>query len=276
MNLSDNDEQQKLYFNNGTEEATIMGADMEVINVKVPSSGYNNVEGPDENVGKKSKSNKEQTEEGTNKSKISNNTKTEEATSMEADTEAIGIEAKSGLLNHVVGFHAKGVVASKSMEEETNKLVNSKCMFEKEENDENATNMENNKEKGGTVNVDKEQTIGVKKPIMKDNLEFDDGILEEEDTMDGNKGKTEESTNKARDTTNNPETGGISLFGVGGNRNENQQKNRTNIITSSSIKSKEEEQEHIIASLVTKSVLDILDDESLDNDVINCLFSTNI
>ena len=50
-------------------------------------------------------------EEGMNKSKMNNNTKTEEATSMEADTEAIRIEAQLGLLNHVVGFHAKGAVA---------------------------------------------------------------------------------------------------------------------------------------------------------------------
>merc|ERR1712238_48686 len=120
---------------------------------------------------------------------------------------------------------------------------------------------------------------------MKDNWEFDDEISEEEDRMDGNKGKTEESaddeeqdtmddnkgkteesTNEVRNITDNPETGGISLFGVGGNRNENQQKDRTNIITSPSIESKEEEQEHVIASLVTKSVLNILDDEILDDD----------
>ena len=40
-------------------------------------------------------------------------------------------------------------------------------MFEKEENDENTTNMENNKGKSDTVDVDKEQTVGVEKP-MKD------------------------------------------------------------------------------------------------------------
>ena len=42
-----------------------MGAGTEVTNVEGPSSGHNNVEGPDENVGRKSKSksNKEQTEE---------------------------------------------------------------------------------------------------------------------------------------------------------------------------------------------------------------------
>ena len=70
--------------------------------------------------------------------------------------------------------------------------------------------------------------------IMKDNWEFDDlgdEILEEEDTMDGNKGKTEESAKdeareKNLDTTNNPETGGILLFGVGGTRNENKQKEK--------------------------------------------------
>ena len=150
-----------------------MGADTEVINVEVLSSGHNNVEGPDENVGEKSKSNTEQTEEG-KLEKENNNTKTEEATSMEADKEAIGIEAQSGLLNHVVGFHAKGAVASKSMEEETNKVVNSNSMCE------NTTNMENSKVKGGTVDGDKEQTVGVEKP-MKDEWKFDD--LEEDDTM---------------------------------------------------------------------------------------------
>ena len=244
-----------------------------------------------------------------------NNTETEEATSMEANTEAIGIEAQSGLLNHVVGFHAKGAVASKSMEEETNKVVNSKSTFEKEEeNDENTTNMENSEEKGGTVDGNKEQTVGVEKP-MKDEWEFDDS--KEDDIMDGKQGKTEELADvneKARDTeddkntnrytigkdkengeeikpsnvqekpknqemdeghvaseaamkentteenedteeeetkennmntTNNPDTGGLLLFVVRGTRNENKQKDRTNIITSLSMESKtEEEQEH--------------------------------
>ena len=55
------------------------------------------------------------------------------------------------------------------------------------------------------------------------------------------------------------------LFGVGGNKNENQQKDRINIITGSSIESTEEE-EHGSASLVTKSVLNILDDKSSDDD----------
>ena len=41
--------------------------------------------------------------------------------------------------------------------------------------------MENSEEKGGTVDVNKEQAVGVKKR-MKDGWEFDD--LEEEDTMD--------------------------------------------------------------------------------------------
>ena len=137
-----------------------MGADTEVINVEVPSSGHNNVEGSDENVGGKSKSNKEQREEGKNESKMNNNTETEEATSMEADTEAIGIEAQLGLLNHAVEFHAKGAVTSKSMEEGTNKVVNSKSMFkEEEENDGKETNMENSEEEGGTVDVDKELAV---------------------------------------------------------------------------------------------------------------------
>ena len=182
INSKFNDNQES-YFNNGTEEATIMGADTEVTNLEVPSSEHNNVDGSDEKVGGKSKSNKEQTVEGTNKLKMNNTTETEEATSMEADMEAIGIEAQLGLLNHVVGFHAKGAVASKSMEEETNKVVNSKRMLK------NTTNMENSEVKGGTINGDKEQTIGVKKH-MKDEWEYDD--LEEDDTMDDKQGKTEE------------------------------------------------------------------------------------
>ena len=117
---------QESYFNNGTEEATIIGADTDVTNIEVLFSGHNNVEGSDKKVGEKSKSNKEQMERGTNKSKMNNNNKTEEATSMEADTEAIGIETQLGLLYHVVGFHTKGAVASKSIREETNKVVNSK------------------------------------------------------------------------------------------------------------------------------------------------------
>ena len=228
---------------------------------------------------------------------------------MEADTEAIGIEAQSGLLNHVVGFHTKGVVASKCMEEETNKIVNSKSMFEKEEeNDENTPNLE---EKGGTVDGDKEQTVGVDKP-MKDEWETDEfDKPEEEDTRNDEEEPTEESDNNdgvgeteddnnttsttgetdgengkelkpvkeqkkpnqgtekeglatekvANDTTDNPKIDRISLFGVGGNRNENQQEDRTNIITGSSIELTEEE-EHVIASLVTKLVLNILDDKS--------------
>ena len=57
------------------------------------------------------------------------------------------------------------------------------------------------------------------------------------------------------------------LFGVGGNRNENQQKDRTNIIPGASIELIElTEEEHGSASLVTKSVLNILDDKSSDDD----------
>ena len=59
---------------------------------------------------------------------MNNKTKTEEATSMGADTEAIGSGAQSGLLDYVVGFHTKVALASKSMEEETNTIVNSKSM----------------------------------------------------------------------------------------------------------------------------------------------------
>ena len=61
-----NNDNQESYFNNETEEATNMGADIEVTSVGVPLSGQNNVEGFDENVVEKlkSKSNKEQAEEG--------------------------------------------------------------------------------------------------------------------------------------------------------------------------------------------------------------------
>ena len=50
INSKFNDDQES-YFNNGTEEATIMGADTEVTNIEVPSSGYNNVKEPDEKIG---------------------------------------------------------------------------------------------------------------------------------------------------------------------------------------------------------------------------------
>ena len=56
--------------------------------------------------------------------------------------------------------------------------------------------------------------------------------IEEEETKENNLNTT--------DTTN---TGGLSLFGVGGTRNENKQKDRTNIITSSSVESKTEEEQ---------------------------------
>ena len=81
-----------------------MGADTEVTNVEVLSSGQNNVDGSDEKVATKSKSNKEQAEESKQVTKTTNNinTETEEATNMGADTEAIGIETQSGLLNHVL------------------------------------------------------------------------------------------------------------------------------------------------------------------------------
>ena len=119
------------------------------------------MEGFDESV---EDSKKEKSEKSMNKSEqvtqMNNNTETEEATSMEADTEAIGIEAQLGLLNHAVEFHAKGAVTSKSMEEGTNKVVNSKSMFkEEEENDGKETNMENSEEEGGTVDVDKELAV---------------------------------------------------------------------------------------------------------------------
>ena len=127
------------YFNNGTEKAINMGADTEVTSVGVTSNGQNNVEGFDENVAEKSKSNKEQVEESTNKSeqvtkmtKNDINTKTEEATNMKAAREAIGIKAQSGLLNHVVGFHANRAATSKRTEEEATKVKELESMFEKE------------------------------------------------------------------------------------------------------------------------------------------------
>ena len=49
--IKNDDKQQELYFNNGKEEANITGADTEVTNVEISSSGHNNVEGTDENVG---------------------------------------------------------------------------------------------------------------------------------------------------------------------------------------------------------------------------------
>ena len=58
INSEFNDDQES-YFNNETEEATIMGASTEVTNVEVSSTRHNNVKGPNENLGGKSKSNKE-------------------------------------------------------------------------------------------------------------------------------------------------------------------------------------------------------------------------
>ena len=119
-----NDEQQESYFKTGPEKETNMEANTVPPSVGVSSSGRNVMEGFDESV---EEPKKEKSEESTNKSeqitKINkNNTETEEATSMKADMEAIDIEAQSGLLNHVVGSHAKEGVASKRMEEEANKV----------------------------------------------------------------------------------------------------------------------------------------------------------
>ena len=91
------------------------------------------MEGPDGKAGEKVESNIEQTKEGMNKSKMNNITKTEATISMGADMEAIGSGVQLGLINHMVGLHTKGAVASKSMKEEINKIVNSENMFEKEE-----------------------------------------------------------------------------------------------------------------------------------------------
>ena len=89
-----------------------MEANTVLPNIGVSSSGRNNTERFDEIV---AESKKKKSEESTNKSeqvtKMNNNTETEKATSMEADTEAIDIEAQSGLLNHEVGFYVKGAVA---------------------------------------------------------------------------------------------------------------------------------------------------------------------
>ena len=165
-----------------------MGANTEITNVEVQSNGQNNVESSNKTVAEKSKSNKEQAEENKQVKTNTINNKTEEATIMEGHTEKIGIEYQSGLLNHVIGFYESGATASKRVEEqEFNKVVNSKSMFGKEAgNEEKVTNMKNSEEKGCTV--DKEQAIGVEKP-MEDKWGFDD--LEEDDTMDSKQGKTE-------------------------------------------------------------------------------------
>ena len=189
------------------------------------------------------------------------NTKTEEATIMGADTEVIGVSGlqKHAESFHAKGAAAAMALANvekTNVEENVEDLKNN----EKEEDDtknsaagdnmEEEDDYENTKDdkKGSNDNeltntLEKEAYVigGDSKssnpldsdfvvssqPTMadisegvdtiKDNWEFDDEMSEEKDTMDGNKGKTEEST----DTTDNPETGGISLFGVGGNKNEN-------------------------------------------------------
>ena len=77
---------------------------------------------------------------------------------------------------------------------------------------ENTINMVNSEVKGGTVNGDKKQTVGVEKP-MKDEWEFND--LKEDDTIDGKQGNTEESAdddekacNTEDDKNTNRNTGG--------------------------------------------------------------------
>ena len=157
VEIKDIDDQES-YFNNGTEEATNMGADTEVTKVEVQSSGQNNVESSNKTVAEKSKSNKEQGEENKQVTTNTINNETEEATIMEADTVAIGIETQSDLLNHVVGFHESGATASKRVKkEEVNKVVNSKNMFEKEAgNEEKATNMEISEEKVALLTRDKQ------------------------------------------------------------------------------------------------------------------------
>ena len=73
--------------------------------------------------------------------------------------------------------------------------------------------------------------------------------------MDGNKEPIEKYDH---------ETSGLSLFGVGGNKNKIQ-KDRTDIITRSSIEAIEKEEENGSDSLVTKPVLNI-NEKSVDED----------
>ena len=136
-----------------------MGTDTEVTKVDVQSSGQNNAKSSNKLVAEKSKSNKEQTEENKQVTTNTINNETDEATIMEADTEVIGIETQSNLLNHVVGFHVSGATASKCVEEEeeVNKVVNLKSMFGKETgNEEKATNMEISEEKVALLTRDKQ------------------------------------------------------------------------------------------------------------------------
>ena len=70
------------------------------------------------------------------------NTETEEATNMGADTEAIGIEAQSGLLKHVAWFHVNGAAVSKHKEEEKNIVEELESMSWK------ATDTKNSEAKG--------------------------------------------------------------------------------------------------------------------------------
>ena len=67
-------------------------------------------------------------------------------------------------------------------------------------------------------------------------------IAAKENTTEENKDTEEEETNENNlNAIDTPDTGGLLLFGVGGTRNENKQKDRTNIITNSSMESKIEE-----------------------------------
>ena len=112
---------QKSYFNNGTEKVTNMEIDTVTTNGGVLLK--NNMDGPDKKAGGKAESNRAPVEEtmepkiNKNKNKYKNdieselNTKTEEATSMGADTEVIG---GSGLQKHVERFHEKGATVART------------------------------------------------------------------------------------------------------------------------------------------------------------------
>ena len=122
------------------------------------------------------------------------------------------------------------------------------------------------------------------------NQEMDEGLVLSEAAAKENKG-IEEGKMKENNlnTTDTPDTNGLLLSSVGGIRNENTQKDRTNIITNSSMESTaEEEQEHrgnnnvlinekavitnnnnnnnTIVPLATKSVLDAFDNEKSSDD----------
>merc|ERR1712161_154153 len=233
---------QKSYFNDGTEEVTNTGTDTGTTNEGV--SLENNTDLPEQQAGEKAESNKpveEETEtekrnenENKDSESESNNTKTEEATNMEADTEASG---ESGLQQHVKNFHKKGATAARM---ENNNFVGPKKSYKGIKCGQ-ATVIEG-WEDWDSEDMGEEDTIDDEDLIQQ--LSTQSYQRRMEDVANEDK-KTCGTENKNKGTEYKNKNNNIeqqdSLFGVGGRRNENQ-KGRTNIIKRSTMEAIDKEE----------------------------------